>query len=117
MPASASLARIRGAEFGATRAASNIHSTSLLLRDTGAFQTWATRSFGKAFLITKTPFGVSTFQMSDATPPVSGVKIASEEFARPLSRRNFAIISSSTVEDLFCLSGPSVQAAPTADFH
>ncbi len=41
---------------------------------TGASQVCATRNCGSAFWTAKTRSGVSTFQMSEATPPVGGVQ-------------------------------------------
>src|SRR4051812_14340669 len=80
---------MRGTEAGTTFAASSIHATSLALRETGAVHSWATRSRAKAFFTTKAGPSVSTFQMSDATPPVSGINLGSHPTdTRPERIRN-----------------------------
>ena len=65
----------RGTASGATSPATRIHSTSLWLRATGAFQSAATFSFASACLTQKLPPATSIREISEDTPPSSGVTV------------------------------------------
>ena len=64
-----------------------IHAHSYALRSTGACHSFATLSCGSAHLMQIERPGRSTRQMSDDTPPVSGVHVAASPAAQALPAR------------------------------
>src|SRR5690606_35663900 len=67
--------------------------TSLVPRSTGACHSAATRSCASGRFTTIGPAGVSTFQTSHDTPPVSGTRTGSPSPASPAARNCPAISS------------------------
>src|SRR6478752_4370127 len=76
MPCAASDASGVGTLSGQCLAAKLIHAHSYALRSTGAYHSFATLSRGSAHLMQIVRPGKSTRQMSDDTPPGSGVHVA-----------------------------------------
>src|SRR5262249_18168847 len=94
-PALASLARTDGAQFGMKAETTSNHAASFALRSTGACQSEATRSLGKAFLTQKMLSPARTSQMSDETPPVRRSKCGTLPLGTsPVSLTNRMIVGS-----------------------